>query len=53
MALWAAHDWTFQADIPDAANVREGPRGRNWQASDCSLEEMYEEWNELFNELLS
>jgi hypothetical protein len=49
MAIWAAHDWTFQADIPDEVKVDTGAPGLDWQRSDISAEDMYSEWEERFS----
>ena len=51
MAVWAAHDWSLEVetvstfDTHPVSNV-------NWQASDISVEEMTEQWNEHFSELV-
>ena len=49
LALWAAHDWTFDIETK-TVEVQEGS-GTNWQASDMSLEQMHEAWEERFDEI--
>jgi hypothetical protein len=49
MAIWALHDWSYQIeDTP--VKVVEG-KAPNWQASDISLDRMYDAWNDRFDEL--
>jgi hypothetical protein len=50
MAVFAAHDWGgFSA--PDAHEVVEGRKPVNWQASDCTAEEMNDEWERIWEEM--
>lgn len=49
LALWASHDWV-NAPVPD---ITEKPVRRvNWQASDISLENLMEEWEQRVDELM-
>jgi len=52
MAIWAAHDWSFQVDIPENVDIETGAPGTDWQRSDISVEEMLSEWEEKFSRLL-
>jgi hypothetical protein len=49
MAIWAAHDWSYQID-EQKVEVVEGKQP-NWQASDMSLERMYAAWEDKWAEL--
>jgi hypothetical protein len=52
LALWAAHEWSFEVDSRRQP-VEEGGRSKvDWQASDCSAEQMAGEWEERMAELL-
>jgi len=50
MALWAAHDWTMQVDTAPP-KVLVDAREPSWQASDISVDTMYERWEEKFAEM--
>ena len=49
MAIWALHDWSYQIE-ETPTKVIEG-KAPNWQASDMSLDRMYDAWNDRFDEL--
>lgn len=49
MSIWALHDWSYQID-DNPSKVVEG-KVPNWQASDISLDRMYDAWNDRFAEL--
>lgn len=49
MAIWAAHDWSYQIE-EFKEEVTEG-KLPDWQRSDISAERMYELWNERFSEI--
>jgi hypothetical protein len=53
MAIYALHDWTGQV-MPDEAQgeVEIGPP-KNWQRRDCSVDEMWEEWDRVWQNLNS
>ncbi len=51
LALWAAHEWTFDVQTK-VQDVNKGKRPE-WQATDCSAEEMYRQWQDRFDEILS
>ena len=51
MALWAAHEWTFDV-YTKVQDVNQGKRP-DWQASDVSAEEMYRQWQDRFDEILA
>ena len=47
MALWAAHDWTYQLEnVPAEVVAGKVP---NWQASDISLSRMWDAWADQFD----
>jgi hypothetical protein len=49
MAIWAAHDWSYQVE-EHKEEVTEG-KPVDWQRSDLTLEKMYEAWSDRFAEL--
>lgn len=50
MAMWAAHDWNNQIETtPTKGSDRIGPV--NWQASDLTLDQMNDAWEERWEEL--
>lgn len=49
LALWAAHNWTFQIE-PIASRVEQG-KTVEWQQRDISSERMGDEWEERWQEL--
>lgn len=54
MGIWAAHDWSLAESIPEAKPIdRDNHAEVNWQASDCSVEDMYEMWERKYQELLN
>jgi hypothetical protein len=49
MAIWAAHDWSYQIDDrPAEVTTYKQP---DWQRSDISAAKMYEAWDEIFSRL--
>lgn len=50
LAIWGAHSWTMQLDIPQP-RVETNSVAAQWQASDISSEKMMEAWEERFSEL--
>lgn len=52
MAVWAAHDWILE-ESPTPAKINDARRWINPQASDCSLEDMEDLWNEMFSEFMN
>lgn len=51
MAIWAAHDWSTQIETETHSNVNVGVPGADWQASDISVERLYEAWEDRFSEI--
>lgn len=51
MAVWAGHGWSFGEDGREPAVIETGHKRPDWQASDCSYEQMMEQWEEAFSEL--
>lgn len=49
MAIWAAHDWSFQVEDRKVEVTTYKPV--DWQRSDVSAEKMYEQWNDLFMDM--
>ncbi len=49
LAIWAGHDWDIISDLRTEAPKPQA-KGRDWQASDCSVEQMYDEWEQLTDE---
>ena len=50
LAIWAAHEWSVDVET-EKVEVSEGSGLPEWQATDCTAEEMYDQWNERFAEL--
>jgi hypothetical protein len=51
LALWAAHEWSFDVETK-TRDVEEGRTGQvAWQASDVTAEEMAKQWEDRFAEL--
>lgn len=51
MAIWAAHDWSYQVELDTPVTVSEGNQNRNWQSSDISYDKMKEAWEERWDQL--
>lgn len=51
MAIWAAHDWSAQIETESRSTVTTGVPGADWQASDISLDRLYDAWNDRFAEI--
>lgn len=49
LSIWAAHDWSF--DVETQVETVQGGPAAEWQASDCTAEMMYEQWEERFAKL--
>jgi hypothetical protein len=49
MAIWAAHDWSYQVDTVKTEVTTTKPV--DWQRSDISAAKMYEEWSDRFAEM--
>lgn len=49
MAIWALHDWNYQ--VEDTPSIVTEGKVADWQASDVSVEKMWEKWEERWNEL--
>jgi hypothetical protein len=50
MALWAAHEWTFDVETKPS-KVEEGGKRASWQASDMSEEGLMDAWEERWEEI--
>jgi hypothetical protein len=50
MAIWAAHDWSYQIDTRKVETTTY--KQPDWQRSDISAEKMYEAWDDAFAEML-
>lgn len=51
MAIWAAHDWTNQVEIPDHSRVETGSKPAEWQSSAVTAEDMFSAWEDRFQEI--
>jgi len=51
MAIWAAHASSGQIETEIRSRVELGVPAASWQASDMSLDRMYEAWDDRFAEL--
>ncbi len=50
LAIWAAHEWSIDVET-EKQEVSTGADRADWQATDCTAEEMMDAWNERFCEL--
>jgi len=50
LAIYAAHDWSWEIETIKSEVTSGG--SIDWQKSDCTVEEMYDAWNERFSQLL-
>jgi hypothetical protein len=50
MAIWAAHDWSYQIEERKVEVTTHDER--DWQRSDVSAAKMYEMWDERFEQLM-
>jgi len=50
MAIWAAHDWSYQVDDRKVEVSTFKPV--DWQRSDISAEKMYEQWDTFLDDML-
>ncbi len=51
MGLWAANEWSMNYEPTEAAKPEQA-ESRNWQAMDCSAEDMTDMWEERFSEIM-
>lgn len=52
-AIWAAHRWSFGEGILEPQRINDPKKYVNLQASDCSLEQMEELWEDMYNSLIN
>jgi len=50
LAIWAAHEWSMDVES-EKQEVSTGGDRPDWQATDCTSEEMYSAWQERWAEL--
>jgi hypothetical protein len=51
LAVWAAHDWSFDVDTVNRQVDENAKKRPEWQATDISSEEMARQWEERWEEL--
>lgn len=52
-AVWAAHDWVLSESLPEPQKIGPEKKHINLQASDCSVEQMEEIWEEMYQDMLN